>query len=163
MLYDRERDSIRLLNSKKGLPINWSVFNIKEDDVQSELSLSEFNDLTVEETVDDTSEWKTGGCRKVSNSECTNDMYKTSTSSNSDNNNFDMCLTESMYQLILKNSLYQHHQIKHRKTEHLVPIVFANFRMNLGAPKIQKLKYLINTGSSGTILFKDHGFNLWHP
>ena len=65
-----------------------------------------------------------------------------------------------MYQSIIKNNLYQCHPTKHIKTEHLVPIVFANFWTNLGAPKIKQLKCLVDPGSSGTILFNDHGKKL---
>ena len=92
-----------------------------------------------------------------------NDTRQTSMNSNNNSEKFekfDTCLTESMYQSLIKNSPHRHHPTKRMKMQHLVPIVFANFRTNLGAPKISQLKCLVNTGSSGTILFKDHGRKL---
>ena len=71
----------------------------------------------------------------------------------------DKCITESAYEQNSIRSMLRHRD-KKAKTFHLKPIVFGYLRMNLGIPKVQVIRILMDTGSDGTILFKDLGKKL---
>ena len=62
----------------------------------------------------------------------------------------DHYITENMYQPVKS---HHSHSSKRQKTVHLVPIVFAKLQTLLGIPKTVLIKCLVDTGSSGTILF----------
>ena len=73
-----------------------------------------------------------------------------------DYKSLDQCITDSVYSIhsILKG--HQHKANKKQKTNHTRPIVFAYIQTSLGKTKPKRIKVLLDSGSTSTLVKKEY-------